>query len=648
MLDDKQQLNNSTVTNDSNFEDEFLSEVDNNKEIDTEINLEENKITKIKNENEIENNNENNSENIREEKNEHKKFVKEPNPFVEPTENINFSSGLKITSDDKEEELAKKIKEIDLTRKENEIKSQAVAQGYEYIDLKGLPIVPEALSIISEEHAKQYGVICFMYQKDRQMRLAILKDDEKTQTFISGLKAEYNIEVKVFLTSKNSFDNAFKLYAALPKIIEHPDDVKILESDLEKSVGELNDLSELKDKIDQISMTEVFSLILAAAIKIEASDIHIEAEEEGIELRFRIDGVLHKVAKLNKESWEHLISRIKLNSKLKINVKDKPQDGRFSVRINGQPLDFRVSTLPTAFGESVVMRILYHDKVKNMSLDKLGIEGYNKEIIDAEIKKPNGMVVITGPTGSGKTTTLYAILNKLNTTDNKIITIEDPIEYKIAGINQSEINKDKGYTFAKALRSVVRQDPDIILVGEIRDQETAEISLNAALTGHLVFSTLHTNDAAGAIPRFLSLGGKPYLLAPAINVSVAQRLVRKVCQHCKQEETLNEETKEMVRKEIESLPESYKNKIDIDINNLKFYKGKGCKQCAGLGYKGQLGIFEALVITDEIRDSILANNVSEHQLNELARKNGMITMRQDGILKATQGITSLAEVFRVT
>ncbi len=646
MLNDKQQqLNNSTVINNDDLSDEFLSEVDDTKENNLEVDLEKDDIVESENKEMIK---EDNKKEIIEEKKEHKTFVKEPNPFIKPTEDVNFSSGLKITSEDKEEELEKKMKEITLARKEDEAKSQAVAQGYEYIDLKGLPIVPEALSIISEEHAKQYGIICFMYQKDRQMRVAILKDNEKTRTFISGLKAEYNVEVKVFLTSKNSFDNAFKLYAALPKIIEHPDDVKILESDLEKSVGELNDLSELKDKINHISMTEVFSLILAAAIKIEASDIHIEAEEEGIELRFRIDGVLHKVAKLNKESWEHLISRIKLNSKLKINVKDKPQDGRFSVKINDQPLDFRVSTLPTAFGESVVMRILYHDKVKNMSLDKLGIEGYNKEIIDAEIEKPNGMVVITGPTGSGKTTTLYAILNKLNTADNKIITIEDPIEYKIAGINQSEINKDKGYTFAKALRSVVRQDPDIILVGEIRDQETAEISLNAALTGHLVFSTLHTNDAAGAIPRFLSLGGKPYLLAPAINVSVAQRLVRKVCQHCKQEETLNEETKEIIRKEIESLPESYKNKVDLNINNLKFYKGKGCKKCAGLGYKGQLGIFEVLVITDEIRDSILANNVSEHQLNELAHKNGMITMRQDGILKAAQGITSLAEVFRVT
>jgi type II secretory ATPase GspE/PulE/Tfp pilus assembly ATPase PilB-like protein len=481
------------------------------------------------------------------------------------------------------------------------------------------------------------------------MRLAILKDNEMTRIFINGLRAEYsNIDIKVFLTSQNSFNAAFKLYTFLPKIIKHPDEVKILESDLEKSVSELNDLSELEKRVKRTSITEIFSLILAAAIKIEASDIHIEAEEKAIELRFRIDGVLHTVAKLNKDSWDHLISRIKLNAKLKINVKDKPQDGHFSVKINQQSIDFRVSTLPTAFGESVVMRILYHDKVKNMNLDKLGIEGYNREIIDKEIKKPNGMVIITGPTGSGKTTTLYAILNKLNTTDNKIITIEDPIEYKIEGINQSEINKDKDYTFAKALRSVVRQDPDIVLVGEIRDKETAEISLNAALTGHLLFSTLHTNDAVGAIPRFLSLGSKPYLLAPAINVSIAQRLVRKVCEYCKQEENLNEETKEIIKQEMESLPESYKNKMEFDIKNLKFYKGKGCKKCTGLGYKGQLGIFESFVITDEIRDLILVDKVSEHQLNEVAHKNGMITMRQDGILKAAKGITSLDEVLRVT
>lgn len=554
-----------------------------------------------------------------------------------------------VASVDKQEQLADKMAQLALARKEEEVKETALSQGLGYINLRGLPIMPEALHLIAENESREKGIIAFMYKKGIGIRVAVVEYNSAAQEIIARLSKEHEgIEVSVYLTSKASMDGALKMYAALPKIIPRVDELAILESDLEKSAAELKDLKELAETIKKINITQVLSLILSAAIRVEASDIHIEAEESGINVRFRVDGVLHNIAMLEREIWDKLVSRIKLSSGLKINIKDKPQDGNFSVHIKSEPIDFRVSTLPTAYGESVVMRILYHAKVKGVNLDNLGIEEYNRKILDKELAKPNGMLVVTGPTGAGKTTTLYAILNKLNTAENKIITIEDPIEYKIKGINQSQVNKDRDYTFAKALKSLVRQDPDIILVGEIRDKETAEISLNAALTGHLLFTTLHSNDATGAIPRFLALGAKPYLLAPALNISLAQRLVRKICEHCRTEEAIDETKKERIGQELWSISDQYRNLLPEDINNLKFYKGKGCEKCAGLGYKGQIGIFEIFQVTDEIRDMILADNVSEHKMKEMAVKNGMITMVQDGILKAIRGVTSLDEVFRVS
>lgn len=575
---------------------------------------------------------------------EKKKEVKVEQPIE-----IDEMSRIKPVGEDKEAALKAKVKEIELDQKEEELEAKARALGLGYINLKGLPIMPEALKLIDEEESRKEGVICFMYKKDKEIRLAMLEDNKKVEEIVERLTKEYpNVSIQIYLISQSSITAALKMYAALPKMIEKVDEFKLLEADLTKATKEFGNLKDLESKLKSVTITEILGFVLAAAVKVEASDIHIEAEESGIQLRFRVDGVLHDVARLNKEEWDKLIARIKLNSNLKINIKDKPQDGHFSVHIERRSIDFRVSTLPTAYGESVVMRILYHEKIKEMTLNNLGIEEYNRQVLDKEIEKPNGMIVVTGPTGSGKTTTLYAILNKLNQPENKIITVEDPIEYKIEGISQSEIKRDKGYTFAKALRSVVRQDPDIILVGEIRDKETAEISLNAALTGHLVFTTLHTNDAAGTIPRLLSLAAKSYLLAPAINVSIAQRLVRRICENCKQEVEINQSDLERVKQELELLPDKHRVKFDVNINNLKFYKGKGCDKCAGLGYKGQIGIFEIFEVTDEMRDMILSKQISEYKLKEVAQKNGMTTMTQDGIMKALKGITSLEEVFRVS
>jgi type II secretory ATPase GspE/PulE/Tfp pilus assembly ATPase PilB-like protein len=309
-------------------------------------------------------------------------------------------------------------------------------------------------------------------------------------------------------------------------------------------------------------------------------------------------------------------------------------------------LDIRVSTLPTSFGESVVMRLLRSSAV-GLDFKKLGVRGKSFMDLKREVERPNGMILTTGPTGSGKTTTLYATLNKLNNDETKIITLEDPIEYKLPGINQSQVDKSKDYDFAKGLRSILRQDPDVVMVGEIRDLETADVAINAALTGHLVLSTLHTNDAAGAIPRFLSMGVKPFLLSPSLNAVIGQRLVRKICEKCKEELELDNEVITRVMNIINSIPENSGFVVDKE-NQMKFYKGKGCDACNKEGYKGRTGIYEVFTLTPEIEKMILSGKVSEYDVKQVTQKEGMVSMVQDGILKAMDGITTVEEIFRVT
>jgi len=327
-----------------------------------------------------------------------------------------------------------------------------------------------------------------------------------------------------------------------------------------------------------------------------------------------------------------------------MNITDRPQDGRFTIYLEKEKIDVRVSCLPTSYGESVVMRLLLSSSI-GLGFEKLGFRKEVLNLLKQQIKRPNGMIITTGPTGSGKTTTLYAILNELNDKETKIITLEDPVEYRLQGINQSQVDKSKNYTFAKGLRSILRQDPDVVMVGEIRDLETSEIAVQAALTGHLVISTLHTNDAAGALPRLLSMGVKPFLLAPSINAVIGQRLVRKICDKCKKEISIPLEQMEKVKKILLEIPVN--SMIKIDLDKLKFYKGEGCEACQGLGYKGRMGIYEVFTIDSDIEKEILSGQLSEYKMKELTKAQGMITMVQDGVLKALEGITSIDEVFRV-
>ena len=408
-------------------------------------------------------------------------------------------------------------------------------------------------------------------------------------------------------------------------------------------IKKLSDYTEITESVSEKSITEFLELILVGGIKIGTSDIHIEAEEDRARLRIRMDGILNDVLFFETKIYQKVLSRIKLLAQLKINVDQRPQDGRFTIRLSKNLIEIRASTIPTEYGESIVFRILNPENL--ITVEQLGLRIDIAEMLEREISKPNGMIVVTGPTGSGKTTTLYAFLKSINKPDVKIITIEDPIEYHLTGINQTQTNPKQGYTFADGLRSIVRQDPDVILVGEIRDLETAEISLQAALTGHLVFSTMHTNDAAGTIARFVSLGEKPNNIAPALNLVIAQRLMRRVCKKCFELVDFPDQELKEVKEVLEKLPNE-KAKIDFS-NSLKMANPKGCDYCNFSGYKGRVGIYEVLQNNDEI-ENIILSNPSINELRKKAIKNGMITLREDGLIKIAQHTTTIEELNRVT
>lgn len=424
-------------------------------------------------------------------------------------------------------------------------------------------------------------------------------------------------------------------------------EIQISQEKADKIQKEIQNVSDFKKRIEEFltaSATELLEAILGGAIALDASDVHIEAEEKIAKLRVRIDGVLNDVMTLERKVYQTLLSRIKLLSGLKLNIADRPQDGRFTILMREIIIEIRGSTLPAEYGEAIVMRLLNPKSLIEMKA--LGLRKDLVETFDREIKRPNGMIIVTGPTGSGKTTTLYAVLKKINNPEIKIITIEDPVEYHLEGLSQTQVDPTKGYTFASGLRSVMRQDPDVILVGEIRDLETAEIACQSALTGHLVFSTLHTNDAAGAVARLVDLGVRPISIAPALNMIVAQRLPRKVCKKCVQLVVPSpidlkkiQEGLKGVSKKI--LPRSFFNP------NLKIPQAKGCEYCNSTGYRGRIGIYETFLVDDDMERFILTSP-SIVDMRELAIKKGMVLMHQDGLIKVLEGITTLEEVERIT
>jgi len=542
--------------------------------------------------------------------------------------------------DDKEELIFDKLRAKEA---EDLAKILAPKYGLSYIDLSKMAIDLDALKILSESDSRE-GKMAVFQAAGRNLQVAVQSPNlEKTKEVLKNLESK-GFKITLYLVSSAGLERVWKRYKELGSYLDVPKGlVDISGERLNLFMSQAKSIEDLKKMFSQLvvsgktaRITEVLEVILAGGISIDASDVHIEPQEESVRLRFRLDGVLHDILFFDYKTYNLLLSRIKLVSGLKLNIHEQAQDGRFSIRINDTEIEIRTSVIPENYGESIVLRIL-NPKSISVKFEDLGLSPELMAVLEKEIKKPNGMILTTGPTGSGKTTTLYAFLKKVYSPEVKIITIEDPIEYHLQGIIQTQVEEDQGYTFLDGLRSILRQDPDIIMVGEIRDVETAKIAINSALTGHLVLSTLHTNNAAGTIPRLIDLGVNPNVIAPALNVSMAQRLVRKLCNNCKEKYEATEDEKNILKKFIppEKLPEK-----------VFLWRAKGCDQCNNFGYKGRIGVFEAILI-DEKLEKLILQKPGETEIMEAAKTQGIPNMQEDGIRKVLEGITSLDELGRV-
>lgn len=551
----------------------------------------------------------------------------------------------KNVSPKQDEDSSKLIQHLHNESEEEQASFIAQVSGLPYIDLNIFPVNIDDIRSLPEEDSRKYRITVFQ-KTGKEVRVGIIEpENQEVLDFLEKLKQKNNWNLHLYAISFSSLKKIWSRYAEAPllKSLEMMQ-ISLSGEDLEKFEKDFGGLLGLKNGIREIPTTQIVSTIMAGAVKMKASDVHCEPQKESVRLRFRIDGVLQEIGDLPMDVYKFILSRIKMMGKMKINVRDIAQDGHFSINLeNGGLFNIRVNIIPGNHGESIVMRLLNQADVM-LSIEELGLRGLAYEQVQKQIEQPHGMVLTTGPTGSGKTTTLYAIVNKLNTPEVKIITIEDPIEYEVKGISQTQIAKERNYTFAEGLRAIVRQDPDVILVGEIRDEETSDIAVNAALTGHLVLSTLHTNNAPASIPRFIELGVKPNLIAPSINAFIAQRLVRKLCD-CKEAYKPAKETISSIKKILSLI--SPKAKIEIPKEVKYLYRPVGCSKCHGLGYRGRIGIFEVLTINETIEKLIL-EMAGERELAQAAMEDGMITMAQDGILKAVEGETSMEEVWRAT
>ncbi len=542
----------------------------------------------------------------------------------------------------KEKELLTKVRRGE---EENRAKLLAEKVDFPYLNLAFIPIESDALKLIPKEKAEKTRAV-IINREVKTLHLAVLNpDDKETQSLIAELqKSGYMI--KIFIVSKNSLEKALSHYAHLKETKEITGQVEISDEvlkNLQKEISDIKTLQQVLENLFKEKASQIVEAILAGALILKASDIHFEPEKEKIRVRLRLDGVLEDIIYVPPSIYFLVLNRIKLLSGLKLNVHEKAQDGRFSIFSGNDAIEIRTSVLPGAYGENIVMRIL-DPRVIKIGLEDLGIREDDLEIINQELQKPTGMILTTGPTGSGKTTSLYAFIKKILTPDIKIITIEDPVEYHIKGISQTQVEPDKDYTFENGLRSIVRQDPDVILVGEIRDYETAEIAMHAALTGHLVFSTLHTNDAVGAIPRLIDLGIRPPIIAPAINLLMAQRLLRRVCQKCAKKRLLTKEELQNFKKILNNLPPRVK--LEKELNEkTQILEPQGCKDCHN-GYSGRVAVLELIGINDEMEDLIL-NSPTETQIKTAAKKAGFVTMMQDAVIKIINGVTTVEEAERI-
>jgi len=503
-------------------------------------------------------------------------------------------------------------------------------------------VVPNnVLSLVPEEVAGNYKFIPLAKEGALLQIGMVNPQDIKASDAIKFILTSKNLNAQIFLITKTQFEKLFKHYSALGTEVK-----EALENLGGEDLANIEDVEDEKqeDMSEDAPISKVVSVIFKHAYEGRASDIHIEPMEKDTRVRFRIDGVLHASLTLPKDTHNSIVSKIKILASLKIDEMRVPQDGRFRTRISGNPVDFRVSTFPTIEGEKVVLRLL-DPNASVKPLEERGFVGYSYKVIERALKKPFGMILTTGPTGSGKSTTLQSVVGVLNNEDVNIVSLEDPVEYYIDGINQSQVRPEINYSFASGLRSILRQDPDIIMVGEIRDSDTAALSVHAALTGHVVLSTLHTNNALGVIPRLIDMEVEPFLLPSALNLIIAQRLVKKLCNECKEEIKPEGRAREILEENIAQMPKFLQE--ELRKKDMKIYQAKGCPSCANKGTIGRTVIFEVLEMTPELKDIILKGEVKS-KIGEEAKRQNMITMRQDGILKALNGLVLLEDVLQST
>lgn len=548
-----------------------------------------------------------------------------------------------------EDKQRQKIDELHEQEEEGLAEMMSKKYALPYIDLSVSPINIDALRIIKEQDAR-VGEVAPFNIINKKVSLAIISPNKnETIALIQDLK-DRGFTPLLFMASHQSLAKVWDHYKDLSYSLETKGGaLDIANEEIQELVKSVKSAKDIQASIENIlaqkksyRISRILEIILAGAIAIKASDVHLEPEEDSIRLRYRLDGVLNDILSLDQSTYGLLLSRIKLISNVKLNIKDTAQDGRFTIKLGDEEIEVRTSLLPGGYGEAVVLRVLNPNAI-SVPLEELGINERLLKILLHELKKPNGMILNTGPTGSGKTTTLYAFLKKIYSPEIKIITIENPIEYHLKGIVQTQTEEDKGYTFLEGLRSALRQDPDVIMVGEIRDRETAEIAVNSSLTGHLVFSTLHTNNAAGTFPRLIDLGVNSKVISSAINIAMAQRLVRKLCEKCKVKSAPNPREAKLMEDIIESIKDkTYLEGIDLGNNHQK----QGCMECNFTGFRGRTGIYEA-IITDEKIEEAVKQNPSEREINEAAKDQGILNMKQDGIIKVLQGITSIDELERV-
>jgi type IV pilus assembly protein PilB len=552
-----------------------------------------------------------------------------------------------------EEKQNKQIAELRLQEEEDLI--QVLAQSkynLPYINLSGVVVENEALKFIEEKDARESGIAPFkLIGKSLHIaiRTPLKKEVEEFKEKIKNL----GYVPFIYMASAASLEKVWERYGEISQAKESMSGgLDISGETLLQLAQNIKTIKDIEPAIIQSAATskmhaisKMLEIIMAGGIALEASDIHIEPEEDRVRLRYRLDGVLHDVMFFELKKFQLLSSRIKLLSGLKLTMENKNQDGRFSIFIKDEEISIRTSTVPGAYGESIVMRIL-NPKSIQVELKEMGIDPRLYDILSREIVKPHGMLLVTGPTGSGKTTTLYAFLRKIYTPDIKIITIEDPIEYHLRGVTQTQTDHKRGYTFLEGLRAALRQDPDVIMVGEIRDAETAKIAVEAALTGHMVFSTLHTNNAAGVIPRLIDLDVNAKIMASALTVSMAQRLIRKLCSNCKKSKKPDPQEEKEIR---DILNKTVAEKKDLSFYGIKadqeiiVWEPVGCEVCNFIGYKGRIGVFE-VILTDEAIEKAIPQNPSEREIKNIAQAQGILDMKEDGVVKILKGITSLEEV----